>query len=215
MTLIRLTAAALVLGAAAAPAADTATVRGTIERVNTAAGRLTLATATGEHLTLHAANGATVEVDGHPAKLSDLSKDQRARVTYRDAGGTHELVSVTAHKTTGRDVTREVREALQAAGRYSYQHKDEYVKKLRGVVDDLDDRIDELQQRVRTTSRDARRKLEDQIHALKQKRGVVEDRLNKLKSAGADAWNDVKAGVQNAAEDLRRAIEGVDGSKPN
>ena len=209
MTLARLAAAAaVVLTAAAVPAADTTTVRGTVDRVDPAAGRLTLTTTDGTHLTLHAGADTAVEVDGQAAHLGDLSHGQRVRVTYKESGGTNRIVSLTARKTTAADVGREARQALEAAGRYTYQQKDQYEKKLRGVVDDLDDRIDDLQQQARTATQDARRKLDAQIRDLKQKREVVEDRLNKVKSAGADAWNDVKAGVQSAVEDLQRALGG-------
>jgi gas vesicle protein len=216
MTFIRLPAVvALVLAASPVTAAETTTtVRGRVEKVDATTGRLDLTTADGRSLTLKTNNDTTVELDGQAAKLADLGTGQPVRVTYKDVGGDKQLVSVAARKTTGRDVAREVREALQAAGRYTYQQKGEYEKKLRGVVDDLDDRIDDLQKQARGATEDARRRLDQQVRDLKRKRAVVDERLKRVQSAGADAWDDVKSGVQNAVEDLRRALDG-DRPKPD
>jgi hypothetical protein len=205
--------AALALAALPLHAAEPATVRGQVGKVDATARRLDLTTADGRSLSLKTTNDTTIEVDGQAAKLADLATGQPVRVTYKDVGGDKQLVSVTARKTTGRDVAREVREALQAAGRYTYQQKGEYEKKLRVVMDDLDDRIDDLQKQARGATEDARRRLDQQASDLKRKRAVVDERLKRVQSAGADAWDDVKSGVQNAVEDLRRALDG-DRPKP-
>ena len=125
----------MILAASTARATDTTTVRGTVERVDANAGRITVSITDGAAIALQSARDTTVTLDGRAAKLGDLSHGQRVRVTYRETRGTNQLVSVTARKTTGQDVIREAREALQAAGRYTFQQKDEYAKKLQSIVE--------------------------------------------------------------------------------
>jgi len=183
------------------------TVRGSVEQVDTATGRLDIQTADGKTLTLQVTKDTTVEVDGRTAKLADLAAGQRVRVTYRPADGRNQVVTLTARKTTGKDVAREAREALEAAKQYTYQQKEQYEQRLRQVMDDLDDRIDDLEMRARAATADARKKLEPQLRELKQKRAVVSERLEKVKAAAPAAWNELKAGVQKAVEELQRALD--------
>jgi hypothetical protein len=210
MFFARLTAAALafiVISPVARAADEPTTIRGSITRADTATGDVAVQTADGKTTILHVTKGTTVEVDGQAAKLADLTAGQRVRMTYRVADGRNEVVTLTARKTTGKDVAREAREALQAAKQYTFQQKAEYEKRLRQVVADLDDRIDDLEQRARESTADARKSLDQQVRDLKQKRAVVSERLEKVKAAGADAWDDLKTGVQKAVEDLQRALD--------
>jgi hypothetical protein len=209
---LRLTVAAAFAFVTLAPfarAADEPTiVRGSIEQVDAAAGRVTVRTGDGKTLTLQITKGTTVDVDGHTAKPTDLMTGQRVRVTYRVTDGRNEVVTLTGRKTTGQDVAREAREALEAAGRYTYQQKEQYAKRLRQVVEDLDDQIADLEQRTQKATADAKIKLDRQLKELKQKRAVVNERLEKVKAAGADAWDDLKSGIRSAIEDLQRALDG-------
>jgi len=43
---------------------------------------------------------------------------------------------------------------------------------------------------------------------LKQKRAVLNERLEKVKAAAPAAWNELKSGVQKAVEELQRALDG-------
>lgn len=216
MFFARLTAALafIVISPVARAADEPTTIRGSVTRADTATGDVAVQTPDGKTVVLHVSEGTTVEVDGKAAKLADLTPGQRVRVTYRVADGRNQVVALTARKTTGKDVAREAREALQAAKQYTFQQKGEYEKRLRRVVDDLDDRIDDLEQRDRESTADARKNLDRQVVEMKQKREALSERLERVKAAAPAAWEDLKSGVQKAIDDLQRALD-RDKSDPN
>jgi chromosome segregation ATPase len=219
MSLARLTAATFLTFAAFVPllraAEDQITVRGSVTRLDTATGLLHVQTPDGKTQTFHVTKDTAVQIDGHSARLDEILAGQRVRVTYRPAGGRNQVTALTARKTTGQDVAREVREALQAVGQYTYQQKDEYERRLRTVLGDLDDRIDDLQQRAREATADARKRLDPQIRELQQKRSVVTEKLEKVKAAAPGAWDDLKTGIRKAVEDLQRALDEKPSDRPN
>jgi hypothetical protein len=65
---------------------------------------------------------------------------------------------------------------------------------------------DKLEAKARQSEADARVKIEAQIETLKKKRASARDDLNRLQQAGENAWEDLKAGVEKAANAFGDAI---------
>jgi len=203
----RLAAVLLGLTTGTASAADQATVRGQINAVDPAARAVTVRTAPGADLSLTADAQTRLAIGGKPVTLDQFRPGQRVRATYEKAGAVNRLVALRTTVPTEADLARDVRAALDSARGYTFAQKDEYQQKLRSVVDDVDDRLDDLQNRAKDATGDARTKLDAQIKNLQQTRDSVEKRLAQAKPAAADAWDEFKAGVGAAADDLHRAVD--------
>ncbi len=104
-------------------------------------------------------------------------------------------------------VKNQVRDALQSAKDYTYEHKDEYVQKMQGVVDELNRKLVDLKARAESASAEARTRLQPQIDELRRQADALQTQLEKVKAASPEIWNDVKTGVRDAFEDLQKAFE--------
>ena len=108
---------------------------------------------------------------------------------------------------TAEDVDRQTREALQSAKSYSYEQKDEYQKRLQGVLQKLNDQIDELKRQAEQASGKARQQYQEELVRLEKLRIKAREQLARVRSATPGAWEDIKAGVSAAVEDLHNAYE--------
>jgi cell division protein ZapA (FtsZ GTPase activity inhibitor) len=98
------------------------------------------------------------------------------------------VVRLSGKPASAEDVKREIKEAVAAAKSYSFNQKDQYEKRLRSVARDLDERIDDLQERASEARGEARAEVEKELKELKKKRVVLREKLAKVRSASADAW---------------------------
>jgi ElaB/YqjD/DUF883 family membrane-anchored ribosome-binding protein len=109
--------------------------------------------------------------------------------------------------TTGEDLGREVKQALAAVKDYTFRQKDKYAAELREVSDDVEDRIDDLEARAKDATAEAKAKIRAQIAELRKKKGALNERLEKVGNATAEAWDDVKSGVGEAAAELEKVLD--------
>ncbi|MFO7494326.1 MAG: hypothetical protein R6X05_01675 [Desulfobacterales bacterium] len=63
-----------------------------------------------------------------------------------------------------------------------------------------------LEAKARQKKADARADVERRIEKLKAKRKTVEDDLDQLRRRGGNAWEDLKAGIDSAADALGEAL---------
>ena len=64
-----------------------------------------------------------------------------------------------------------------------------------------------MQARAEKLEGDAKVKAEQQLTALRQKRDEVSEKLKELSSAGENAWDQLKSGIDAAMEDLGNAYK--------
>jgi flagellar capping protein FliD len=202
-------AAAFLFVASAVPALsqDTASARGKVERVQADQQRLTVKTVDDKTLELRVNDRSKLTRRGEAVTLRQVEPGQRVRVSYRPEAGGNWLIMLAVRPTTTDDVSKEVKEALKAAKDYSYQQKDKYQVRLNEVIDDLDERIDDLQRQAKGAAADLQKQYAGQIETLKAQREVLNQRMAKVRSASAEAWDDIKAGVGEAMEELQRGLE--------
>lgn len=115
--------------------------------------------------------------------------------------------TATANPETVDSVKQKVKEALQAAKNYTYDHKDEYAQKLQNVVDDVNAKIADLKARAEKAGAEAQAQLQPQIDELRQKGREVQRQLDKVQAATPAAWSEIKTRVSKALEDLQDAFE--------
>jgi DNA mismatch repair ATPase MutS len=114
-------------------------------------------------------------------------------------------------KATSKDVKQETMEAIEAIKKYTVDKKDEAVREVKVVLEDLDTRIDRIQSRIENkwnemdqASRESARKT---IQALRKKRNELSEWYGGMKHSSADAWDHVKEGFVEGYEAVANAFD--------
>lgn len=154
------------------------TVRGQVMEVRPEKQEFSLRTTDGRHLLL-------------AGSKERMDPGARVEVTYKTSNGQNWVVRV-------------VREPVKAE--VNRQRGDDY-RKWEAALQRLDKQIDELKDRAAHASADLQAKYADEIAALKRQSAVARQRLDRARTVGADAWGDVKTGLGQAVDDLKKAYE--------
>ncbi len=85
--------------------------------------------------------------------------------------------------------------------------KDAYEKKLQSQLDEWAADIDKLKAKADNAEADAQLEYYKQIEELRTMQKAANDKLAELKNSSDDAWEDLKAGVDNAQASLAHAIK--------
>ena len=85
--------------------------------------------------------------------------------------------------------------------------KESYQQKLQAQLDEWNADIDKLKARAEKAESSARIEYYEQIEDLRLKQNAAKDKLAELHDAGDDAWEDLKAGIENAWSTLGDSVE--------
>jgi predicted nucleic acid-binding Zn-ribbon protein len=85
--------------------------------------------------------------------------------------------------------------------------KEAYKKKLEAQFDEWKVEIDKLKAKANKAEADAQIKYHKQIENIRTKQEAVQEKLVELKDSGDEAWEDLKAGLDNAMKNLGDAIK--------
>ncbi len=207
---LSLAAAGWALLAPTAPAADDQkTVQGSIQDVRAAAHQVTVKDADGKEWVFRVNDRSKLERRGRPVGLDQLAPGMNVQVTYATQDGENQVVSMTSAPVSGAELRKDVQDTLRAAKSYSFEQKDKYSQRLQGVLERVDDRLHYLQREAAREGGEAKRKLEPQIEKLRGVRDKLQSQAERVKSATPQAWDELKAGVHSALEDLHNAFEKV------
>ncbi len=80
--------------------------------------------------------------------------------------------------------------------------KEAYEKKIEAQLKEWNADIDKLQARADSAEADAQLEYYQQIDDLRAKQEEAQTKLDELKEASDDAWEDLKAGVNSARDSL-------------
>ncbi len=185
------------------------TVRGRIAQVRPLDKTLTVHSSKGEDITLNVDEHSRLEIQRQPAKLGDFQEGMRVRITYDTEHGKNRVLTLSQPRVTLENLQKEVGTALESAKSYTYQQKEEYQKKLSGVLQDLDEHMDDLKAKAGQASDEAKKRYAKEIDELGKKREVLHKKLAQVRAAAPGAWEDIKSGVGAAAHDLQHALERV------
>ena len=81
-----------------------------------------------------------------------------------------------------------------------------YEEKMDAQIKQLDARIDLLKATVEETKADVKINLQKRIEDLEDKREEAISRLQEIKDAGQVAWQELRAGMDNAIDDFKKAV---------
>lgn len=188
-------------------AAPPVTAVGRIADVQADANRFTLHTGDGNTLTLYVDERSELRLHHRPAALDQFKEGTRVRVTYQSQAGREHVLTMTEAPRALEDLRRETNAALRAARSYTFEHKEEYQKRLQGVLDQIQDQIDQLKHRAEQAGTQVQQKYPQQLEELRRLKAKAQTRLERVKAATPGAWEDIKAGVGAAMEDLQKAFE--------
>jgi len=85
--------------------------------------------------------------------------------------------------------------------------KETYEKKLEAKLEEWNADIDKLKAKVDSAEVDAQLEYYKQIEELRTKQEEVKNKLDELKEASDDAWEDLKAGIDSAWDSLSSSIK--------
>jgi predicted nucleic acid-binding Zn-ribbon protein len=85
--------------------------------------------------------------------------------------------------------------------------RDALVADLKNKLDQANAKIDKLEARLQDVSANTRQQYEQEIDALKARRDAYQQRVLELQAASADAWSDLRSGLDEAWQNLADALE--------
>ena len=85
--------------------------------------------------------------------------------------------------------------------------KDAYQDKMNARLREWQAKIDALKARADQAEAEQKIQYYEEIESLRTKQQKVQQKLEELRSAGASAWEEVKAGVEAAWTDLEDAVQ--------
>jgi chromosome segregation ATPase len=85
--------------------------------------------------------------------------------------------------------------------------KQAYVEKVQARLNEWDAEIEKLKARADEAEADAKISYHKQIETLREEQRQAQAKLDELRAAGDDAWEYMKAGVQNAWDSLEQAAK--------
>jgi len=112
---------------------------------------------------------------------------------------------------TSADVKNEAKEAMETAKAYTQQQKEEYQKQMEAKLQELDREIQDLQTKAQSNAAELKEKSKEEFNQtmeeLRNKQQAATEKLDQLKSASGKAWEDTKAGVDSAFDELSKAFD--------
>jgi hypothetical protein len=114
-------------------------------------------------------------------------------------------------KTTAKEVRQKVGDAAEAVKTYSVDKRDEAVKKAKVALDNLDSRINALEEQTdndwEKMDKAARERARNTLKALHKQRIRVAEWYGGLKNSTANSWERVKRGFVDSYELLLSSLE--------
>jgi uncharacterized coiled-coil DUF342 family protein len=85
--------------------------------------------------------------------------------------------------------------------------KEAYEKKLQAQLNEWSAEIDKLKAKADSTEADAQLEYHKQIEELRSMQESATNKLDELRNAGDDAWEDLQAGIDSAWDSLGNALK--------
>lgn len=112
-----------------------------------------------------------------------------------------------AESTTPEAVKEEVKEAAEAVASLTQQEMESFIDQMESQLQNLEAKMDDLNSRAQTLRGDANAAAEETIEDLEEKRKQARKRLDNLKSASGEAWEELKMGLQASMLRLNQALQ--------
>ncbi|WP_163339045.1 hypothetical protein [Desulfopila sp. IMCC35008] len=84
--------------------------------------------------------------------------------------------------------------------------KEEFIQMLHAKIDEWDTEIDRLSAKAAMVEAESREDYYQQIAEMKAKRSQINEKLEKVRQSGENAWEDLKSGIDLALESMNEAL---------
>lgn len=105
------------------------------------------------------------------------------------------------------DVRRETREAVREFKDFVYSRKDEFVSKMSGHLDEMNQEVELLGEKISKLEDAAKVEAEPRLRALREETSRLRDELDRAKYSTESAWKDVQGRLDKASADLKTKIK--------
>jgi predicted nucleic acid-binding Zn-ribbon protein len=85
--------------------------------------------------------------------------------------------------------------------------KDAFKQKFEAQLDAWRADIDKLKAKAKSARADAELDYSEFIEDLKKKQAALRNKLDQFEDAGEDAWKDLRGGIEQAFDDLKKAVQ--------
>ncbi|MDZ7762427.1 MAG: hypothetical protein U5L00_19535 [Desulfovermiculus sp.] len=85
--------------------------------------------------------------------------------------------------------------------------REEYIQDLKERLDELNNKIDELQLQGKLAEMESKQEYEQHVQKFTAKRDEILDRLQKMRNSSDEAWEDLRKGVDQAWSHLKEAFD--------
>ena len=99
------------------------------------------------------------------------------------------------------------KELMEKAQEMLIDAKREFEGSLDQTMDGLEAKLEEMRKATATMSEEAKQTLEKQLKSLSETNADILQRLEKLKSEGAESWNAIKALVFDLWQELQKSFD--------
>ncbi|HSY16717.1 MAG TPA: hypothetical protein VK815_00215 [Candidatus Acidoferrales bacterium] len=144
----------------------------------------------------------------NPADATPPSGDNNSTITQQLQNAREMATNVwlkTRETTT--NVLESVKESVQSAADYTFDKKDAFTAKASSDLDSLDQNIKELGDKAATGADSVKADAQVKLQDLRDKRVVLQQKLDDVKNATAINWNEAKAGFQQSYDDMKTSVK--------
>ncbi len=110
-----------------------------------------------------------------------------------------------------KDVKEKVSQAAEAIKAYSFKQRDEAIKKAKVALNDMDNRITDMESKLdkkwNEMDKSAREKGRATLAALRKQRNDAAEWYGGLKHSSSKAWGDVKKGFLKSYKELQNSVD--------
>ncbi|THJ23614.1 MAG: hypothetical protein CAF44_002470 [Nitrospira sp. CG24D] len=104
-------------------------------------------------------------------------------------------------------IAKEARETIDATAQYTAKQKEAFQRKAQEELEAIQKQMAALQGKADKASASARTELQKSIHELEVKKEAVKQQLDGLKSATDAKWDEMRAGVHSAIEEMNQSFQ--------
>lgn len=85
-------------------------------------------------------------------------------------------------------------------------NREQFVQKLKSQLDEINDDIDALEARLDASATQAREEFRGRLEEAKAQRAAAEAKLQEVRNAGDEAWEDLKHEAEHAWSALKSSV---------
>ncbi len=85
--------------------------------------------------------------------------------------------------------------------------RDEYLEKLKAKMDQWNAELSRLEAKANEVEADAKIEYKTQLEKLRTRKMELQQKIDELRNTSGDAWQDVKAGIENAWQEFGESVK--------